>query len=57
MHLKKPAKLFVSVLKIGTENEKNQNTFRYLAKKKVNSRFKCKKHITQKATTCNETYM
>jgi hypothetical protein len=53
MHLKKPA----SGLKIATENEKIQNTFRYLAKKKINSVFKHKKHITQKATTHNETHL
>jgi hypothetical protein len=59
----KPAKLFVSDLIIDTENavkyldEKIQNTFRYLAKKKINSGFKHKQHITQTATTHNETYM
>jgi len=51
MHLKKPA----SDLKIATENEKIQNTFRHLAK--INSGFKHKKHITQKATTHNETHV
>jgi hypothetical protein len=53
----KPAKLFISDLKIGTENENIQNTFRYLAKKKINSGFKHKQHITQTATTPNETDM
>jgi hypothetical protein len=57
MDLKKPAILFVSDIKIDTENEKIHNTFRYLAKKKINSGFIHKQHITQKATIHIETYM
>jgi hypothetical protein len=53
----KSARLFISDLKIDTENEKIQNTFRYQAKKKINSGFKHKQHITQKATTHKETDM
>jgi len=53
----KPAELFISELKIDTENEKIQNTCRYLAKKNIDFGFKHKQHITQKATTHYETGM